>query len=257
MARTLGLLLLAAAASACATARPLDPGLAGTPPAPLLRFGVDTFAFPNESRAAHAGKPDLYANYCFVMARAVRQFHRFARFEPAGSRLSPEAYTELVRRVVARAPWAPALPPDERIVIPGYPSLHAFSAAEERAVKAGLGGRFWTLVHWTNWRVAFPVSRDQQEQVAVETVAELRAGRPVQLLVTNIPTIELNHTVVAYAYRLAEDGDVDLEVYDPNDPAGPGTVTFDRAARRFFATRLPGTRPGPIRAFRMYYGPLL
>ena len=33
-------------------------------------------------------------------------------------------------------------------------------------------------------------------------MTELQGGRPVQLLVTNFPTWELNHTVVAYAYGL-------------------------------------------------------
>ena len=46
-------------------------------------------------------------------------------------------------------------------------------------------------------------------------------------------------------------------VYDPNDPYVPGIITFDHAARRFVATRLFDTEVGRIRAFRMYYGPLL
>src|SRR6266545_6646648 len=157
------------------------------PPAPVIRFGVDTFAFPNESRTKNKGKPDLYANYCFVMARGVTQFHRFARFAPELPRVEPDVYTGLVREVVARAPWEDPLPAAERIVIPGYASLHEFSAAQEPAVKAGLGGFVWTFIQWTNWRVAFPVTAGQQERVARETLAELDAGRMVQLLVTNLP----------------------------------------------------------------------
>jgi hypothetical protein len=37
----------------------------------------------------------------------------------------------------------------------------------------------------------------------------------------------------------------------------PGIITFDRAAQRFVATRLFDTEIGKIRAYRMYYGPLL
>ena len=62
-------------------------------PAPAIRFGVDTFAFPNESRSKNREKPDLYANWCFVMARAVTQFHQFARFDPSAPRLSSGEYT--------------------------------------------------------------------------------------------------------------------------------------------------------------------
>ncbi len=159
--------------------------------------------------------------------------------------------------MVAIAPWDEPWPADRRIVIPGYASLHEFSRAQEAAVKEGMVGRFWTLVHWTNWRVVFPMPRWQQERVARETLAELAEGRPVQFLVTNFPTWELNHTVLAYAYTLDAAGNVRFSVYDPNDPAEPGRVTFDRVERRFEASRLHDTEPGPIRAFRMYYWALL
>jgi hypothetical protein len=251
------LLLLAVAVSGCASVAPLDVAVWRPSPPDVLRFGVDTFAFANESRTNNPGKPDLYANYCFVMARGVIQFRHFARFDPEAPRLTTEEYTERVKRVVSRAPWRDPLPLDDRVVIPGYASLHEFSQDQEAAVKAGLVGRFWTLVHWTNWRVVFPMPRWQQERVAREALAEVGEGRPVQLLVTNFPTWELNHTVVAYAYQVDPTGNVRFTVYDPNDPREPGRVTFDRAGRRFEASRLYDTHVGPIRAFRMYYWALL
>ena len=251
------LLLLAVAVSGCASVAPIDVAVRRPSPPDVLRFGVDTFAFPNESRTNNPGKPDLYANYCFVMTRGVIQFQRFARFDPLAPRLPGDEYAERVKRVVAHAPWRDPLPPDDRIVIPGYASLYEFSHDQEAAVKAGLVGRFWTLVHWTNWRVVFPMPRWQQERVAREALTEVGDGRPVQLLVTNFPTWELNHTVVAYAYRLDPSGNVLFTVYDPNDPREPGRVTFDRAEREFQASRLYDTHVGPIRAFRMYYWALL
>src|SRR5262245_48033430 len=195
-------LLLAGLLAGCASVAPLDVAARPPVPPPIIRFGADTFAFPNESRSKNQGKPDLYANYCFVMARGVIQFHRFARFDPAAPRLEPDQYRARVAQVVARAPWADSLPEAERVVIPGYHSLHELSREQEAAVKAGLGGAFWTWVHWTNWRVVFPMPGAQQEMVARETLAELRAGRAVQFLVTNLPRWELNHTVVAFEYRL-------------------------------------------------------
>jgi hypothetical protein len=250
-------LLAVALASACAPVVPLDTLVRQTPPPPLIRFGVDTFAFPNESRSKNQGKPDLYANYCFVMVRAVTQFRRFARFDPAGPRLTGAAYSELVKAVTSHAPWDDPLPADQRVVIPGYASLFELSREQEQAVKAGLPDRFWTLVNWTNWRVVFPVPGWEQEQVASETMTELQAGHVVQFLVTNFPSRwELNHTVLAYHYRLG-DGSVQFDVYDPNDPYVPGLIVFDRLERTFVAARLFDTTPGAIRAFRMYYGPLL
>ena len=254
VARLLCLMLVLAG---CATVPPIEPSAPRPRSGAALRFGVDTFAFRNDIRWKNPGKTDMYANYCFVMARAVIQFQRFARFDEAAPRVAPEEYVARVKRVVALAPWEEPRPPAERIVIPGYASLHEFSRAQEAAVKEGLVGRFWTLMHWTNWRVVLPVPRWQQERVARETLVELGEGRPVQFLVTNFPTWELNHTVVAYGYRLDAAGNILFSVYDPNDPAGPGRVTFDRAARRFEASRLYDTEQGPIRAFRMYYWALL
>jgi len=239
------------------SAPPLDAALRASPPAPALRFGVDTFAFANENRTIYRGKPDLYPNWCFVMARAVTQFYRFAHFDPAAPRLTANEYTERVRHITTRATWRAPLPPDERIVIPGYGSLNEFSRAEERAVKAGLEGRFMSWIHWTNWRVVFPMPRAQQEGVARETVAELQSGRAVQWLITNLPVIELNHTVIVYGYRADNPQLIEFIIYDPNEPAVPGTIRFDARARRFWSTRLYNTSVGPIRAFRMYYSPLL
>ena len=223
---------------------------------PALEFGVDTFAFRNDSRIHHRGKPDIYCNRCFLMARAVGQFQRFARFEADGPRLDPAAYAARVWQVIRRGAWRAPLPAARRVVIPGYPSLHAFSAAEEAAVKAGLRGRLWTLVHPTNWRMTFPSLPGQQERVARETMTELRAGRPVQLFVTDFPRIELNHSVLAFDYQASGPDTVDFVVYDPNDPAGPGVVRFDRRDERFHPAPLCGVVVPRFRAFRQYYSPL-
>jgi hypothetical protein len=259
-ARLAVLLSVALVTVSCATGPlwgPAPEGAAdGRVTAPDFWFSSDTFAFANLIRARHPAEADLYANYCFVLARGLRQFSQFARFDPAVHRLDHAGYVALVRRVVARAPWRPALPPDERIVIPGYANLREFSRAEEAAVKEGLGSRFWTFVHWTNWRVTFWVTPAHQESAAREIVADLRAGRLVQLLITNWPKPELNHTVVAFESR-ADGTTIDFVVWDPNDPDAPGVITFDRQARHFWAKRVYDTEPGAIRVFRMYYSWLL
>ena len=64
---------------------------------------ADTFAFPNEIRSRHPDdEPGLYANYCFVLARAIRQFAQFVRFDPAAPRLDHAGYVERVTQI-ARA----------------------------------------------------------------------------------------------------------------------------------------------------------
>lgn len=251
----LAVLVLALLAAACAQApgRPAAVIATDATRVPAFTFATDTFAFRNEIRARNPGIQGLYANHCFVLARSLRQFHQFARFDPAASRVAPAQYERLVRSVVSRAPWRASLSPADRIVIPGYRNLREFSAAEEAAVKAGLGGALWSWIHWTNWRVTFEgLPPGHQAAVLEEVRDELAAGRLVQLLVTNWPKPELNHTVVAYGYR-RQPGGLELTVWDPNDPSAPGTVSFEAVHERFWATRVYDTEPGPIRVFRMYY----
>ncbi len=235
---------------------PLEALLRRAVPDPALRFGADTFAFRNDSRIYHRGKPDLFANWCFVMGRAVVQFQRFARFDRAAPRLASAEYAALVRRVTTRAPWRAPLPPDARIVIPGFSCLHDLTRAEEAAVKAGLPGRFWGIVRFSNWRLLYPHPGVQQTRVAAEIVTELQAGRPAQLLITDFPRIRLNHSVLAYAYSAGADGDiVDFAVFDPNDPSQPGRVRFDRRIGRFRPAPLCGVDVPHFRAFRQYCSP--
>ena len=236
---------------------PLGVALARPHPGPALTFGVDTFAFRNDSRIHHKGKPDLYASRCFVLGRAVVQFQRFARFEPDAPRLADARYTELVQRVTRLAPWRAPLPPAERIVIPGFESLHELTRKAEAAVKAGLPRRLWTILHWTNWRIIFPLPSAQQERVAAETVAELQAGRPVQLLVSDFPRIRFNHSVLAFDFKVSDPDSIDFSVYDPNDPTAPGVIRFDRQRRRYRPAPLCGVDVPHFRSFRMYYSPFL
>jgi len=48
-----------------------------------------------------------------------------------------------------------------------------------------------------------------------------------------------------------------ISVQDWGNPDGPGIMTWEAKERRFWATNLYDTEPGPIRAFRMYYSLLL
>ena len=222
-------------------------------PGPALRYPDDTFGYRNDSRIHHRGKPDLYANWCIVIARAVIQFQRFARFEPAAGRVPAAAYTALVRQVVARPPWQPCLPDEARVVVPGFACLHEFTRAQEPAVKAGLRGRFWTWVHPTNWRMALPSPPGEQARTAMEIVDEVRAGRPVQLFITDFPKMKLNHSVLVYDYRVTSEETVEFVVFDPNDAHAPGRMRFDRRIGRFIAAPLIGVDVPVFRAFRIHY----
>lgn len=91
MRASVRLLLVILALSGCASVASVDVGVRQPAVASPIRFGLDTFAFPNESRSKNPSKPDLYANYCFVMTRGVVQFHRFARFDPVAPASPPRS----------------------------------------------------------------------------------------------------------------------------------------------------------------------
>jgi hypothetical protein len=220
-----------------------------------FEVGRDTFAFPNLVRAQHPGRKDAFANYCIVMARAASQFFRFVRFEPAAPPVPPEEYTRLTREVLAVTPWAAPVPDAQRVVIPGYPDLFAFSRAQEAAIKTAFGSSLLSMVQPRTWRVAVALSPEHQEGVARELAAEVAAGRPAPLMITNFPDPDLlNHAVLVYASR-RHAGVMEFLAYDPNDAGHPLSVHFDAASRGFWVGPLTYSPPGRIRAFRLYTSP--
>jgi len=243
-------LLLPACAPRLAVDRPVSP------PRPPFEVGRDTFAFPNLVRAHKPGRNDGFANYCIIMARAASQFFRFARFAPDAPPISPDEYTRLTREVMGAPPWAPPRPDDQRVVIPAYPDLHAFSLAQEAAIKAAFGSNVASMMHWRTWRVGLARSPEHQHGVARELTQELDAGHPAPLMITNFPHRDvLNHAVLVYHYRVRSEV-VEFLAYDPNDPGNPLSLHFDLATRSFWVEPLPYSPPGRIRAFRLYTSPL-
>jgi hypothetical protein len=246
--------------SACASVEPTRAG-EGAP----SRFEPhrDTFAFPNLVRAERPGWNHGFANYCIVMSRAAGQFFRFARFDPASAPVTAEDYTRLTRAILDRPLWGSPVAAAERVVVPGYRDLHAFSAAQEAAIKAAFGWHVWSMAHWRTWRVALALSGGHQAGVARELVAEVDAGRPAPIMITNFPHEDLlNHAVLVYDYRRPRNADgrvttIEFLAYDPNDPGSPLAIRFDAAARQFLVAPLPYAPAGPVRAFRLYTSPLL
>ena len=75
--------------------------------------------------------------------------------------------------------------------------------------------------------------------MARETMAEIRAGRPVRLFLTDFPRILVNHSVSAFDYHVI------------------GAETVDFVARRALPLRSTlGVTVPYFRAFRRYYSPI-
>jgi len=79
---------------------------------PDFSFADDTFAFPNMIRSRHPDdEPGLYANYCFVLARALRQFAQFVPLRSRAAKARSRGIRRAVNQIGAQTPWDPVPPP--------------------------------------------------------------------------------------------------------------------------------------------------
>jgi len=246
--------VLLALALGCAT-----PGLASRR-APF-RFETDSFAFANvtvweygvdPATRSFEGRPrEVSADFvfrCGAMARAARQFHAGARFDPAAPRLDAAGYAARIRAVLDTDPRrAPAEP----VVIPGYADLRSFSTAHESALKAALGSPLQSYLQRGNWRMIFPFPPGQQESTAIRVAREVAGGRPVILHLVMFPEQTINHFVVAYAVAETP-AEIRFTSYDPNDASRPVSLVFERVARTFSFATTESFAGGPVKAYEVY-----
>jgi hypothetical protein len=233
------------------------------PRATGFRFAADTFAFPNVTvweydRPGADGEvvwrkrlpPPDFALRCGSMVRTARQFYANVRFDPSAPPASDEVYAQLFRRVLDSDPRQPV---PEPIVIPGYGDLRSFSAAREALVKSMLDRPWRTYVQRGNWRMIFPFTARQQERVVEEMRASLARGWPPIVHVLRYPKLIVNHLMLAYDAEETP-SEIRFHIYDPNDAAGPVTLTWDRGARAFALQATPYFPGGYVKAYTVYDG---
>jgi len=228
-------------------------------------FERDTFAFENElvwsydfdgsgawRATAREPAPD-YTHRCFVLARTARQFFQHARFEPALPAPDDESLRRLVREVASASPRT-VRADAQRIVIPGYPSLRALSEARADVLREEIGGAVWSYVERGNWRMVIPFSRGHQARTARALVEAADARRPSLLHLVRFPRIAINHAVLVYGYVETPER-IRFVIYDPNAPAAPAALLYDRAKRTFFLPRNAYFRGGRVDAYEIYHRP--
>ncbi len=241
-----------------------SPALAGSVPG--FDWREDTIAFSNDTAFQYGidergellisrrDEPAEYAHRCFVLARAVMQFHQFARFEPGAPRLSREEYREIIRRVSRVPVWAADRAPSRRIVVPGYAGLREFSAAYEGLMKEELGNWLPTYLRVGNWRLMMPFPRAGQTAAALRMAAAIDRGELQAVYISRFP--KMNHVVVLFGFRVSRGGDVIFDAYDPNYAEEKTWLRYGADARSFdFPERwyFPG---GRVNLFRVYLSPL-
>lgn len=244
--------------SGCATGPKADPA-----PPRAFNFQQDTFAYPNElvweyfydtngvwKNRRREPKP-TYSLHCVVVARSARQFFDFARFDPQQPVADEATYRRLVRRVIRTNPRR-RIPLEQRIVIPGYAGLRQFSQAHERLLKEECGGAWQSYVQRGHWRMIFPFSRHKEERVAQQLLEELQRNHPPIAHLVRFPSLMINHAILIFASDESPK-EIHFLSYDPNHPAGPVTLTFDRQTRVFtlpYNDYFPG---GRVDVYEIYH----
>ncbi len=68
--------------------------------------------------------------------------------------------------------------------------------------------------------------------MAAQFLADLKDNRPPVVHVVRFPQLTINHAVVLFA-ATETTNEIRFATYDPNNPAHPAVLTYDRASRTF------------------------
>ncbi len=235
-------------------AAPVLPAREMMVPGSPLRFANDTLAFANqtvfiyshgyaEERPLRPGDEQQHAAFtlrCFAMCRTVEQFRKFARFDPSLPPPDDARLASLVRRITRHAVWRAALPPECRVVIPGYADLRALSAARPLVVQRNIGNGWPVYVRPGNTRMFPFFLNGARQQFHTRRRLEDALGRNDLFIayLTTFPSLSINHAIVVYGRRPATRaetaaGMVRYLVYDPNHPDQPRDLAYDTWRRMF------------------------
>jgi len=233
--------------------------------APSLRvfdFERDTFAFPHElvwqyhfdeagrMSVSKSDPPPTYYHRCFVMVRATRQFFYHARFEPDSPQADADTYQDLIRRVVSRNVRR-SCAENERIVIPGFDGLRAFSRAHEPLLKAGCGAAWESYFLRSHWRMIFPFPLWYRKWMLNKIKASFPKRGLVLVHLLRFPRITINHGISLYRFTESE-RQIDFEGYDPNIPEHPVHLIFDKPSQQFTFAANRYWGGGPLKVMEIY-----
>ncbi len=216
----------------------------------VFGYGVD-----EAGRLHMDGKADApeFSRRCFPVVRAVMQFWKFARFEPAAPRISADEYRKRVRRLFRIHAWLGARPRNLRIAFPGYASLWEFSRGQQRLVQEEIGAWWPTYLRFGNWRMPCPTVRLFQGVTARSVASAIAADGPQALYLAKFPSI--NHAVIAYASERLPGGAIRFRVYDPNYTGATARLDYNPARNLFDFERRFYWPGGEVRAMRIYISP--
>jgi hypothetical protein len=227
-------------------------------------FQRDTFAYANElvfnyqngvhtADAKSQEREHSYTRRCFIMAAGVVQFWKHARFEPQAPPVSAEELAQRIRDVRDRATWWPGEPPDQRVVFPGFASLHELSEREGRLLRANMGAGWTTYFHLRKFPMPFKPSPEHQARLCDSLQDWLHQGHPMVVWLYNFPEVNINHAVTVFEeIEPTQSRQIAFRVYDPNYTGAPRTLTYDRITQAFSYEKTFYFSGGPVHVRPMY-----
>ena len=213
------------------------------------------FSYENGQIVSHKNQfGHHYSRRCFVMTRTVEQFYKFARFQPNAPKLDENELHKRIRAVTRKSPWHDALPPEKRIVIPGYRNLRELSAANTRLMQRNIGLGWVVYLRPGNVRMFY--LHDKNYQVKTHDLLEQALARHEFFIayLSDFPILHINHSVLVYKRSRPQsaDGSDHYLVYDPNHPEVPHHLEWLPAKREFSYQKDDEFAGGFTRVFEVY-----
>jgi hypothetical protein len=232
-------------------------------PVRVFQFERDTFDYPHElvwkyhfdpvtgaMSVCKADPPPAYYHRCFVMVRATRQFHYHARFNPNAPPVDVNTYQQLIRKIVRRN-VRQRCSESERIVIPGFDGLRAFSRAHEDLLKALCGAPWESYFLRSHWRMVFPVPIWYREWMVKKLKASLSLRDLTLVHLFRFPRITINHGIALYGFEESAAA-IEFDGYDPNIPEHPVKLVYEKQNCQFTFAPNRYWGGGPLNVMEIY-----
>src|SRR5258708_5692366 len=187
---------------------------------PLTFANWTVFTYENGHIVSHKNQfGHHYSRRCFVMTRTVAQFYKFALFEPNVPKLDENELHKRIRAITRKSPWHDPLPPEKRVVIPGYTNLRELSPDRTDMIQRNIGLGWVVYLRPGNARMFFEHSKKYQEKTHDELERMLARGEFFIAYLSDYPIMHINHSVLVYKHDRPQspDGPDYYLVYNPND----------------------------------------
>ena len=228
-----------------------------------FNYNRDTLSFANttvfeyhngEVVSRWGRKSDRYTRRCFVMTRTVEQFYKFARFDPNAPPLAESELHKRIRAVTRKSPWHDPLPPEKRIVFPGYNNLRELSQANTRLLQRNIGLGWVAYLRPGNARMFYLHEKNYQVKTHQQLEQSLARGEFFIAYLSDFPILHINHSVLVYKHDRprSADGTDHYLVYDPNHPDAPRHLEWLPQKREFSYEKDKEFAGGFTRVFQVY-----